>query len=122
MLLPGIVMSGLIVFFECLRVELILHRPTKRRTFDSASGPGIVLTCPWRTSSRRRLASVAQSLSMRLPSAAFPLTGTFSRTRRFRRHRVWHQALDSNSNKGLAEIKREDQPFLFGTKRCSNSQ
>src|SRR5258708_1623100 len=41
-LLLCIVVSGFVVFFERLRVELISHRPSERRTRASASSPGIV--------------------------------------------------------------------------------
>src|SRR5205823_2447122 len=41
-LLLCIVVGGLVVFFERLRVELIPHRRRERRTRASASSPGIV--------------------------------------------------------------------------------
>src|SRR5437879_10642120 len=73
-LLLSVKVRGFIVFFERLRVELIPHRPTERRTCASASSPAIVWTWPSRTSLRRRLASVPQSLSIRLASAASKLS------------------------------------------------
>jgi hypothetical protein len=38
----GIVVTGLVVFFESLGMKLIPHRPKERRTRASASSPGIV--------------------------------------------------------------------------------
>src|SRR6185503_5708690 len=72
--LRGIVMAGFVVFLERLRVELIPHRPSERRTRARASSPGIACTWPLRTSSRRRLASAAQRRSMWLDSAASRLS------------------------------------------------
>ena len=40
-LLLSIVVGGLVVFFERLRMELMPHRPSERRTRASASSPGI---------------------------------------------------------------------------------
>jgi len=49
------------VFETCFRVKGISHRPTVRRTSASTCSPGIGCTRPDRTSSRRRMASAAQS-------------------------------------------------------------
>ena len=55
---------GILILVESLRVKLVSHRATARRTRARATSLGIVLTRPLRTSSRRRKASTAQSCRM----------------------------------------------------------
>lgn len=76
---PSVAVGSFVVFSERLRVEPLPHRPSERRTWTSASSPGIVCTRPCRTSSRRRLASVAQSPAMRWASASEGFPPRFSR-------------------------------------------
>jgi len=57
-----VITRRILEFSERFGMELDSHRATALRTRFSASPPGMVLTRPLRTSSRRRRASAAQSL------------------------------------------------------------
>lgn len=66
---PGVVTRRSLILVESLRMKLIPHRATARRTRARPSSHGMVLTRPLRTSSRRRRASAAQSCRI-WPSSA----------------------------------------------------
>ena len=53
--------SGFVIFSARVRMKLVGHRPTKRRTSPTTCSPETGWTCPDRTSSRRRTASAVHS-------------------------------------------------------------
>ena len=60
-LTPGVIISRLAVFSQSFGMKLIPYRANACRTCAKASSPGIVWTCPPRTSACRRRASASQS-------------------------------------------------------------
>ena len=66
------------VFLASFWMEVIGHRPTRRRASSKTSLPGMALTLPERTSSRRRTASEDHNRSISVGSSVARLSTNFS--------------------------------------------